>query len=148
MVVPSDLLEAVKKIQDTLLICAPAISQWAAVGALTAGRSYCHSNLKDIAATRELFLRELRPLSSFCTVPSAAGAFYLLLKLETRYRPMDLARRLIEEFRVAVIPGSAFGMENACCLRVAYGALARNAAGEGIGRLVKGLRCLVGQGSK
>jgi len=53
---------------------------------------------------------------------------------------MELARRLIERHRVAVIPGMTFGMEKACYLRVAYGALHKDTAAEGIGRLVRGLR--------
>jgi len=41
-----------------------------------------------------------------------------------------------------VIPGSAFGLDRGCHLRVAYGALQPDTAAEGIGRLVRGLRAL------
>jgi len=58
--------------------------------------------------------------------------------------PMKLVRQLIEEHKVAVIPGMTFGMENKCCLRVAYGALRKKTAAEGIGRLVKGLKSILG----
>jgi aspartate/methionine/tyrosine aminotransferase len=51
-----------------------------------------------------------------------------------------VAERLIREHRVAVIPGSAFGLTNGCHFRVAYGALQKETVAEGIGRLVKGLR--------
>jgi aspartate/methionine/tyrosine aminotransferase len=43
-----------------------------------------------------------------------------------------------------VIPGNAFGCERGCHLRLAYGALQAGTAVEGIGRLVRGLRTLVG----
>jgi aspartate/methionine/tyrosine aminotransferase len=54
--------------------------------------------------------------------------------------PLALAERLIREHKVAVIPGSAFGMTDGCYLRVAYGALQKDTVAEGIGRLVGGLR--------
>ena len=44
---------------------------------------------------------------------------------------------------VSVIPGDTFGVEGRCVLRVSYGALERETAAEGIGRLVRGLRSLV-----
>ena len=52
---------------------------------------------------------------------------------------MELVKQLIEEHKVAVIPGMTFGMENKCYLRIAYGALQKDTAAEGIGRLVEGL---------
>ena len=47
-------------------------------------------------------------------------------------------------YRVAVIPGTAFGVTDGCYFRVAYGALQKDTVAEGIGRLVAGLRALVG----
>ena len=43
---------------------------------------------------------------------------------------------------VAVMPGSAFGLEAGCHLRVSYGALSPANALEGMGRLVEGLQAL------
>jgi aspartate/methionine/tyrosine aminotransferase len=57
---------------------------------------------------------------------------------------MQMTRRLIQDFGVAVIPGSAFGMRQGCHLRVSYGALQQESAMEGIQRLVRGLRALTG----
>jgi aspartate/methionine/tyrosine aminotransferase len=55
-----------------------------------------------------------------------------------------LAERLVREHKVAVIPGSAFGMTGGCYLRVAYGALQKQTVAEGIGRLADGLRTILG----
>jgi aspartate/methionine/tyrosine aminotransferase len=74
------------------------------------------------------------------TIPPADGAFYLLLRVHRNLDPMELAKQLIERHKVAVIPGMTFGMQDKCHLRVAYGALQRPAAEEGIGRLVRGLK--------
>jgi aspartate/methionine/tyrosine aminotransferase len=59
---------------------------------------------------------------------------------------MTVCERLIREHRVAVIPGPAFGMTGGASFRVAYGALQKATVAEGIGRLVAGLRAIVGAG--
>ncbi|XPM61883.1 MAG: aminotransferase class I/II-fold pyridoxal phosphate-dependent enzyme [Leptolyngbya sp. IPPAS B-1204] len=70
------------------------------------------------------------------------GAFYFLLKVHTQLNAFELVERLIREHKVAVIPGTTFGMEQGCYLRVAYGALQPNTVAEGMGRLVQGLRAI------
>ena len=143
MVVPRALFESIRKIQDTNLICPPVISQWAAVGALEAGRDYCRSRIEAIAATREIVLAGLRDAADVCSLPAASGAFYVLLKVAANMDSMHLVERLVREHRVAVMPGSTFGVTDHCALRVSYGPLDRDTAREGIGRLVCGLRAIL-----
>ncbi|MGG6294165.1 pyridoxal phosphate-dependent aminotransferase [Leptolyngbya sp. AN02str] len=142
MVLPTHLLTAVKKIQDTILICPPVVSQWAAVGALQAGRHYCLEKRGAIAHMRESVLQELSKISEICTVPPALGAFYVLLKVNTAMNANEMMERLIREYGVAVIPGTTFGLETGCYLRVAYGALQLNTVQEGMNRLLNGLKNL------
>jgi aspartate/methionine/tyrosine aminotransferase len=144
MVYPEKLESALRKIQDTILICPPVISQFAALGALEAGPAFVREKLRGLAANRALVLRELGALEAegVCAVPPAQGAFYFLLRVRSTRPPFELADRLIREHHVAVIPGSAFGCEQGCHLRVAYGALSPENVAEGIGRLVRGLRAL------
>ncbi len=143
MVIPAFLLESVQKIQDTNVICASVISQFAALGALEAGRSYCEEKLSAIAQVREIVLSELETIGHLCTVPQADGAFYFLLKVHTDLDTMELVKQLIRDHRVAVLPGFTFGLENGCYLRVGYGALEKETAIEGIQRLVTGLKTLI-----
>lgn len=147
MVVPDALLEAVRKVQDTILICAPVVSQMAAVGALNAGRAWCEPHLQALAGTREMVLGALSGLGDLVVVPPAEGAFYCLVRLQTGKPALEVAERLVREHGVAVIPGNAFGLEPVagCHLRVAYGALQAATVAEGMGRLVKGLRALAGR---
>jgi len=143
MVVPSHLIEAVNKIQDTILICAPVISQYAALGALEAGRAYCAEKLSTIAENRQIALQELSKIGDRCEVPPADGAFYFLLRMRTRLDSMAVVERLIREHRVALIPGSTFGLESrdgVCHVRLAYGALTPETVKEGLSRVVAGLR--------
>jgi len=90
-----------------------------------------------------MMLAELKTVSSFCAVPQSDGAFYLFLKIDTDIDDMTIVKRLIREYRVAVIPGHTFGMIHGCYLRIAYGALDKNTANEGIRRLTHGLKTIV-----
>ena len=140
MVIPEDIFMPIRKIQDTILICPPVISQWAAVGAMRAGADYCRQKLRMTTEVREIFLNELSDIRDLVSAPRADGAFYFLLRVHSDLEPMKLVKRLIEEHKVAVIPGITFGMEDKCYLRIAYGALQKETAAEGIGRLVCGLK--------
>jgi aspartate/methionine/tyrosine aminotransferase len=144
MVLPEKLLTSVKKILDTVLICPPVISQYAALGALKAGSAYCREKLKSIAEVRRTVLSALQEIPSLCTVPPSDGAFYFLLKINTDLNDMQLVQRLVEEYKVAALPGSTFGLREGCYLRIAYGSLEKETVTEGIGRLVQGLKALVG----
>ncbi|AFZ58326.1 pyridoxal phosphate-dependent aminotransferase [Anabaena cylindrica FACHB-243] len=143
MVIPQHLLNAVKKVQDTILICPPVVSQYAAVGALQAKDDYLRDNISAIAQVRQLVLNTLRQLQGLCTVTPADGAFYFFLKVHTQMDAFELVKRLIQEHQVAVIPGTTFGMKDGCYLRVAYGALRQETAKVGIERLVKGIKSII-----
>ncbi|WP_298921235.1 pyridoxal phosphate-dependent aminotransferase [uncultured Nostoc sp.] len=143
MVIPKHLFVAVKKVQDTILICPPVISQYAAFGALQAKEEYLKSNIGAIAQVRQLVLDSLNRLQGLSSITPANGAFYFFLKVNTQMDAFELVKRLIQEHKVAVIPGTTFGMNDGCYLRVAYGALQKETVKEGIERLVQGLETIV-----
>ncbi len=144
MVYPERLASAMIKSQDTILICPTIASQEGAAAALDVGRAYCEPHVRELAAIRAIVVSKLSALGPIATVPAADGAFYCLMKVNTGMHPLALAERLIREHKVAVIPGTAFGMEDGCYFRVAYGALQKDTVAEGIGRLVEGLRAICG----
>ncbi len=145
MVIPQHLLMPVKKVQDTNLICPPVISQYAAVGALQTGVSYCQQHLAEIAQVRAIVLAQLQSITKICTIAPAKGAFYFFLKVKTQLDDLELVKQLVEQYRVAVIPGSTFGMKNGCYLRVAYGSLQLATAKIGIERLIMGLKSVISE---
>ena len=142
MVIPEVLGEAVNKIQDTVLICPPAISQAAAVAALHAGRNYTASRLAPLDEMRRAIFEVLSAGDIPCDIPSADGAFYYLVRVHSTLDSMTFVERLIREYRVAAIPGSAFADSAPCSIRISYGALDRNSIAAGLDRLVAGLRAL------
>ena len=143
MVIPQHLLTAVKKVQDTILICPPVVSQYAALGALQAKDNYLKDHIGTIAKVREIVINALQSLENLCTITPANGAFYFFIKVHTRMNDLELVKKLIQEYKIAVIPGTTFGVEDGCYLRVAYGALPADTAKAGIERLVKGLQTIV-----
>jgi aspartate/methionine/tyrosine aminotransferase len=143
MVTPEHLSVAIGKIQDTVLICPPVVSQFAALGALRAGVGYARTRIEEIARSRQAVLEELEQIRSFCTIVPTSGAFYILLRIHAEMDPLTLVERLVREHRVAVIPGTTFGLHDGCYLRVSYGALRPAEVEEGVGRLVAGLRAIV-----
>ena len=142
MVIPAHLLTAVKKIQDTILICPPVICQHAAVGAMRAGSEFVCSKVDGLTEVRELVRDELLKLNDRLVTPQAEGAFYFLPRVQSKLTPMEIVERLVKEFGVAVIPGSTFGIQD-CTIRVAYGALNKETVAEGMGRLVRGLTSIL-----
>jgi len=142
MVIPEVLADAVNKIQDTILICPPAVSQHAALAALEIGRSFAGAHIARLDATRRAIFEALSAPDVPCDVPAPDGAFYYLVRAHSRMDSMTLAERLIREHRVATIPGSAFADPSPCSVRISYGALDSESVIEGLRRLVDGLRAL------
>ncbi len=138
LVVPEALLPSLLKVQDTNLICPPLITQYAAIGALETGSSYCKSRVLELAKIRTQVTARLQSLSGVKAC-ATGGAFYLLLKLDTGKNDLQLVKSLISDFKVAVIPGCAFGLHDACYLRVSYGMLDESTANIAMHRLIDGL---------
>jgi aspartate/methionine/tyrosine aminotransferase len=143
MVVPAHLMTPINKIQDTILICPPVVSQLVAVGALQRGGDYLREKLEGMAQARELARKELAGLGAFCHLTPSAGALYFWLRINTEMNPLDLVSRLVREHRVAAIPGSAFGDSAGCSLRISYGSLEADRVSEGVGRLARGIEKII-----
>jgi len=142
MVVPRSLSDAVRKIQDTNLICPPLVSQYAALAALRVGRRYCEDRLPGLDAVRRSARDALSTRPDLYSVGPQDGAFYLMLRARGAISPLRLVERLVREHRVAAIPGATFGLEG-CALRVSYGALEPETAAAGVRRLVSGLAAIL-----
>ena len=138
-VIPESLWDAVNKIQDTILICAPAVSQHAAIAALGIGREYAYKRLAALDETRRQVRSALQAPGLPCEVPDALGAFYFFVRVHTKIDSLTLAERLIRRHRIAVMPGQAFGATDRCAIRISYGALDPTTVAEGTARLVTGL---------
>ncbi len=86
-----------------------------AVAALERGEETVVGMIDEFRARRDLVLEELARLPGVSCV-SPAGAFYVFPDFSSHYGPgegsMELVDYLLEEARVAVVPGVAFGHDN------------------------------------
>ena len=157
MAFPASLMETMLKVQDTNVICAPAISQHAALACLEAGADYCRPLIEGFAPNRSLLLDALAGLGDRVDIPPANGAFYVFVRIADageRLDDMAVVRELIVEHGVAVVPGSAFGVGvgaqagtgEGCRLRLSYAAVDRSTMAQGAARLARGLRAIVDRG--
>ncbi len=142
MVIPDALWDAVNKIQDTMLICPPAVSQCAALAALGVGRAWALRHQPGLARVRRRLLDALAAADVPCETMASSGALYVFSRVRTSLDAVTVTERLVREHRVAVVPGSAFGAADGCYLRISFGALDDETAAEGISRLVSGLRAV------
>ena len=139
MLIPAHLSAAIRKVQDTNLICAPVISQHAAVAALKCGRDFCTPHLARLSDTRAAIIKQLDQHRDHISYATPLGAFYFFIKTAQQQEMLALTRKLVEQHHVAAIPGNTFGIENGCYFRVAYGALSQVEVTEGLDRLIAGL---------
>jgi aspartate/methionine/tyrosine aminotransferase len=142
MVIPEALNEAVYKVQDTVLICPPLVSQAAALACVQVGRGWTARFLDPLAAVRREVLDLFASVADLCDVPAPGGAFYCLPRVRTSLTAMTVMQRLVREHKVAAIAGETFGLTEGCYLRVSYGALAGETVRQGMLRLVEGLRSI------
>lgn len=143
MVIPTALFASLKKIQDTVLISPPIISQIAAVGALKAPKDYIKKNLSEIISSRAVCLEKLHQSGILQTNASSEGAFYIFIKLKTAHGDFNIAKELIQHHKIATIPGSAFAATDGSYLRISYGALTKETVKQGIKKLIHGLQTLL-----
>jgi aspartate/methionine/tyrosine aminotransferase len=110
----SEIWDAISKIQDTLLIAALQFLSGRVRHSPSAVRADAHL---DRLASMRLLVGQRSGDAVPCEVPTAAGAFYCF-PVSAFLDPLVLTERLIREHRVAVVPGTAFGDNSACSIRV------------------------------
>lgn len=119
---PGRILDQLMKIHDAVAICAPSLSQHAALAALQ-GPQECVAAIKAVLQRRrDLVCERLDRLKTFFGYVTPQGAYYLM----ARYRvpgvdSMTFALRLLHEARVISIPGAAFGPTGENHIRLSFG---------------------------
>ncbi len=118
---PSDILEAMMKVHQYIVMSAPTPSQYAALEAIRNGEEYTQQFVAEFDARRRLMVAGLRDVGLITFEPK--GAFYAFPSVRsTGLSDMEFAERLLDEEKVAVIPGSAFGECGRGHVRMCYAA--------------------------
>ena len=117
---------------------APSFAQKAAETALEQGEEELRAMLARLKENRDFCLAALRKMPGV-TVPEPEGAFYLFPRIEGLTDSFAFCRRLLEETRVGLAPGVAFGAGGEGSLRICYAA-ERGILEEAMARLGEFLR--------
>lgn len=120
MVVPEGLFDQVVKVHDMTMICTPRISQIAATAALEGSRAHQAEFEAVLARRRDMICERLDRLSAVFDYVRPEGAYYVFPRLLEGSDDVAFAHRLLDDAKVTVTPGSAFGPSGAGHVRMAY----------------------------
>ncbi len=136
---PPDIDDAMFKIHQYGIMCAPTMSQYAAIEALKDGFEDNFATVEEMRDSydkrRKFVLYSLKEIGLHCFEPQ--GAFYAFPSVKsTGLNGEEFANGLLAENKVAVVPGSAFGKFGENNVRLSY-ATSMNALGEAFDRMGK-----------
>lgn len=128
---PEEIFNAMLKIHQYSIICAPIFSQYAALEGLKDGRERDYSDVKEMCEEydrrRQFMYRTFLDMGLECFEPK--GSFYIFPCVKsTGMTGEEFATRLLEEKKVAVVPGDAFGEFGKYYVRCSYAYSMQNLA--------------------
>ncbi|HVU13753.1 MAG TPA: aminotransferase class I/II-fold pyridoxal phosphate-dependent enzyme [Phototrophicaceae bacterium] len=116
---PRDLMEAMRKLHQYLIMSAPTMGQVAAMEALLNGENDVEDMRCEYDRRRRLIVGGFNEIGLTCFEPR--GAFYAFPNIElSGLTDEDFCETLLREEQVAVVPGSAFGDSGAGFVRASY----------------------------
>ena len=116
---PDWLIEAMMKIHQYCMMCAPILSQEAAIEALRNGTEDVMRMRDQYAKRRDFIVRRFNEMGLDCHLPR--GSFYAFPCVEaTGLNEVDFCHRLLREQEVAVVPGTAFGVHGRNHVRASF----------------------------
>ena len=116
---PAAIMEQMTKIHQFAIMCAPTTSQYAAVEALRHGDKDVERMKESYNHRRRYLLHEFHEMGLECFEPY--GAFYMFPSIRKfGLTSEEFANRLLQEEKIAVVPGTAFGECGEGFLRISY----------------------------
>lgn len=116
---PQELIAAMTKIHQFAIMSAPTMSQYAAIAALRDGDDDIERMKREYNRRRRLIVDGFRRMGLSCFEP--LGAFYVFPCIKsTGFSSNEFCERLLEEEKVAVVPGNAFGESGEGFVRCSY----------------------------
>lgn len=104
------IIDHMLKVHDALAICAPAISQKAAIAALRGTQDSVAMFVSQLTKNRDEACKKMDEMKEIFEYKKPEGAYYILAKYKIpQLNSFELALRILKEAHVIVIPGAAFG---------------------------------------
>lgn len=115
-----DLYDAVLAVQDALLVCPSTIAQYAALYALDYPE-LIKSSVEKVLASKAIAQEMLKPLveQGYISYAQPSGSFFLFLKTQ-QVDSTALATDILEQVKVALVPGKDFGPSGAPYMRLCF----------------------------
>lgn len=116
---PAEILKQMTKIHQFAIMCAPTISQYAAIEALRNGDDSVEEMRKSYNQRRRFLIHKFKEIGLECFEPF--GAFYVFPCIkEFGMTSEEFATKLLQEEKVALVPGTAFGECGEGFVRISY----------------------------
>ena len=116
---PKEIIKQMTKIHQFAIMCAPTTSQYAAIEALKNGDSDVAAMCQSYNQRRRYLMNAFRQMGLECFEPY--GAFYVFPCIkEFGMTSEEFATKFLQEEKVAVVPGTAFGECGEGYLRISY----------------------------
>lgn len=116
-----ELLKFILKVHDNAIVCAPHISQEAALVALSYDSEETRQNKQSLEKNRNLICERLNRLPDLFSCAIPRGAYYVFPKYKLKMRSTDFALKLLYEAGVIVTPGIGFGKAGEGRVRMLFG---------------------------
>ena len=116
---PQEVIKVMTKLHQFAIMCAPTTSQYAAIEAMKSCDSEIERMAVQFGMRRGLMVGSLNRMGLTCADP--LGAFYVFPSIRSTGLSSDeFCQRLLEEQKVAVVPGNAFGQSGEGHVRISY----------------------------
>lgn len=116
---PKPIIEQMLKLHQYAIMSSPTISQYAGIEAIKNCDDEIAKMVKEYDARRRLIVKEFNRMGLTCFEPK--GAFYVFPCIKsTGLSSEEFCARLVEEYKVAIVPGNAFGSSGEGYVRVSY----------------------------
>lgn len=115
------IVNQIVKAHDSLVTCAPVVSQYAALAALDLAPDQTHAFRENYRRRRGYMCARLDKLSNIFSYQIPPAAYFVFPKTPSFPDSWALSRTLVESARVAVVPGVAFGPSGEGHLRFCFG---------------------------
>lgn len=140
---PEVILSQMVKIHQYAIMCAPTTSQYAAIEALRNGDEDVAHMRESYDQRRRYLIHAFKEMGLECFEPF--GAFYMFPSIKRfGMTSEEFATRLLQEEKVAVVPGTAFGDCGEGFLRISYAYSLKNLK-EALGRMERFVKRLDGK---
>ena len=116
---PKAIIEGAMKAHQYAIMCAPIVSQEAAIEALKNGRKSMLHMREQYQTRRDFIVGKFNEMGMDCHLPR--GTFYAFPSIKRfGMSSMDFAKYILNEAKVAVVPGSAFGEDGEGFVRASF----------------------------